>query len=85
MSSKQSVCSKWLSQNHHRLLHRVQSVNIINPEQPSAVVLDTSGRRVETLSSPSVVRANNSEKEIEQVETSPRNCLSKTEYRASDC
>ena len=47
-------------ENHHRLLHQVQSVNIINPEQPSAVVLDTSGRRVETLSSPSVVPANNS-------------------------
>ena len=25
------------------------------------------------------------EKRIEQVETSPRNCLSKTEYRASNC
>ncbi|XP_067040969.1 uncharacterized protein [Acropora muricata] len=47
-------------ENHHRLLHRVQSVNIRNPEQPSAVVLDTSGRRVETLSNPSVVPANNS-------------------------
>ena len=35
-------------------------MNIINPEQPSAVVLDTSGRRVETLSNPSVVPANNS-------------------------
>ena len=46
--------------NHHRLLHRVQSVKIRNPQQPSAVVLDTSGRRVETLSSPSVVPANNS-------------------------
>ena len=34
-------------ENHHRLLHRVQSVNIRNPEQPSAVVLDTSGRRLE--------------------------------------
>ena len=25
------------------------------------------------------------EKRIEQVETSPRNCISKTEYRSSDC
>ena len=47
-------------ENHHRLLHRVQRVNIINPEQPAAVVLDTSGRRVETLSNPSVVPANDS-------------------------
>ena len=56
MSPRQSVCSKWLS----RKPHRVQSVNIINPEQPSAVVLDTSGRRVETLSNPSVVPVNDS-------------------------
>ena len=47
-------------ENHHRLLHRVQSVNITNPDQPSAVVLDTSGGRVETLPRPSVVPSNNS-------------------------
>ena len=35
-------------------------MKIRNPQQPSAVVLDTSGRRLETLSSPSVVAANNS-------------------------
>ena len=58
---RSTVCAvNGCRENHHRLLHRVQSVNIINPEQASAVVLDTSGRRVEALSSPSVVPANNS-------------------------
>ena len=55
--------------NHHRLLHRVQSVNIRNPDQPAAVVLDTSGGRVETLLSPSVVPSNNSV-ELTKAETS---------------
>ena len=44
-------------------------MNIRNPEQPSAVVLDTSGRRVETLSNLSVVPANNSA-ELPGAETS---------------
>ena len=48
-------------ENHHRLLHRVQSVNIRNPDQPSAVALDTSGGRVETLPSLSVVPSNSAE------------------------
>ena len=34
-------------------------MNIRNPDQPSAVDLDTTGGRVETLLSPSVVPSNN--------------------------
>ena len=44
-------------------------MNIINPEQPAAVVLDTSGTRLETLSNPSVVAANDSA-ELPGAETS---------------
>ncbi|XP_068749411.1 uncharacterized protein [Montipora capricornis] len=55
-------------ENHHRLLHRVQSVNIRNPDQPSAVNLDTTGGRVEILPSPTVVPSNNSA-ELPRAET----------------
>ena len=57
-----------VAKNHHRLLHRVQSVNIRNPDQPSAVNLDTTGGRVEILPSPTVVPSNNSA-ELPRAET----------------
>ena len=52
LASKQSVCAvNGCCENHHRLFHRVQSVNIRNPDLPSAV---------ETLPSLLVVPSNNS-------------------------
>ena len=57
--------------NHHRLLHRVQSVNIRSPDQSSPVELNVVEGRVESLPSPSVVPPNNSV-ELPGAETSQR-------------